>query len=70
MRGQPVIIKTIYQKEEGLMEENKRKEIEARLIQLFAQHDRNKNEDQPTKSMPSGIKAIRRRKGKPDLYIS
>lgn len=58
------------QKEERLMEESKRKEIEARLFQLLAQNDQNKNENQPTKSIPSGVKAIRRRKGKPDLYIS
>ena len=57
-------------KEEKFMEESKRKEIEARLVQLFAQNYQNKEENQPTKSIPSGVKAIRRRKGKPDLYIS
>ena len=58
------------QKEEGLMEENKRKEIEERLLQLFAQNDQNKNENQPTKNISSDVKVIRRRKGKPDLHIS
>ena len=52
------------------MEESKRKEIEARLIQLLAENDQQKNENQPKKSIPSGVKAIRRRKGKPDLHIS
>ena len=51
------------------MEEKKRKEIEARLIQLLAENDQQKNENQPKKSIPSGVKAIRRRKGKPDLHI-
>jgi len=52
------------------MDESKRKEIEARLFQLFAQNDQNKNEIQPTRSISSGVKVIRRRKGKPDLHIS
>ena len=51
------------------MEEKKRKEIEARLAQLFAQNEQKKNENQPNKSIPSGVKVIRRRKGKPDLHI-
>ncbi|MGP8331912.1 MAG: hypothetical protein ACT6FB_06195 [Methanosarcinaceae archaeon] len=57
-------------KEEGLMEENKRKKIEARLFQLFAQNEQNKNENQLIKNIYSDVKVIRRRKGKPDLHIS
>ena len=52
------------------MEENKRKIIEARLFQLFAQNDQDKNENQLTKNLSSSVKVIRRRKGKPDLHIS
>jgi len=65
-----VIKKQSTQKEEGLMEENKRKEIEAKLFQLFAQNDQDKNKNQPTKNISSDVKVIRRRKGKPDLHIS
>ena len=62
--------KQTTQKEERLMEENKRKIIEARLFQLFAQNDQDKNENQLTKNISSDVKVIRRRKGKPDLHIS
>jgi len=62
--------KQTTQKEERLMEENKRKIIEARLFQLFAQNDQDKNENQLTKNLSSSVKVIRRRKGKPDLHIS
>ena len=62
--------KQTTQKEERLMEENKRKIIEERLFQLFAQNDQDKNENQLTKKISSSVKVIRRRKGKPDLHIS
>ncbi len=65
-----VLRKTIHPKKEGLMEENKRKKIEARLFQLFTQNDQNKNENQLTKNISSDVRVIRRRKGKPDLHIS
>ena len=52
------------------MEESKRKKIEARLFQLFAQNDQDKNENQLTQNISNGVKVIRRRKGKPDLHIS
>ncbi len=52
------------------MEESKRKKIEARLFQLFAQNDQDKNKNQLTKNISSSVKVIRRRKGKPDLNIS
>jgi len=67
--GNRLLEKQSTQKEERLMEEKKRKEIEARLAQLFAQNEENKNENQADKSIPSGVKVIRRRKGKPDLHI-
>ena len=68
--GNRLLEKQSTQKEEGLMEESKRKKIEARLFQLFAQNDQNKNENQPTKKISSDVKVIRRRKGKADLHIS
>ena len=52
------------------MEENKRKIIEERLFRLFAQNDPEKNEDQRTRNISTGVRVIRRRKGKPDLHIS
>jgi hypothetical protein len=68
--GNRLLEKQSTQKEEGLMEESKRKEIEARLFQLFAQNDQDKNKKQLTQNISSGVKVIRRRKGKPDLHIS
>ena len=55
--------------EERLMEVAKRKEIENRLYQLLLQTDQTKNKKLPAKPSPSSIRVIRRRKGKPDLYI-
>jgi hypothetical protein len=54
------------------MEEAKRKEIEAKLQQLFAQNDQMniRNSKTPTKNTISGARIIRRRKGKPDLLIT
>ncbi len=52
------------------MEENKRKKIEARLHQLFAQAEADKKEHVPTLNPFSGAQVIRRRKGKPDRNIS
>ncbi|MFH0729589.1 MAG: hypothetical protein V2B19_25020 [Pseudomonadota bacterium] len=54
------------------MEESKRKEIEAKLQQLFAQNDQMniRNSKIPAKSTVSGARIIRRRKGKPDLLIT
>ena len=68
--GSRLLEKQTTQKEERLMEENKRKIIEERLFQLFAQNDQDKNENQLTKNISSSVKVIRRRKGKPDLHIS
>jgi hypothetical protein len=68
--GNRLLEKQSTQKEEGLMEESKLKKIEARLFQLFAQKDQDKNKNQLTKNISSDVKVIRRRKGKPDLHIS
>jgi hypothetical protein len=52
------------------MNENKRKEIEAKLNQLFSKTIiEPKNTFFDTKA-PSVVKVIRRRKGKPDLQVT
>ena len=56
--------------QERLMDENKRKQIEAKLVQLFTQTDRDQNPGAPTRTSPQVIKVIRRRKGKPDLQVA
>ena len=68
--GNRLLEKQSTQKEEGLMEESKLKQIEAKLCQLFAQNDQDKNKNQLTRNISSDVKVIRRRKGKPDLHIS
>jgi hypothetical protein len=52
------------------MEEEKRKQLEAKLNLLFAQIDQNKDSDNPEKKEVHGIRLIRRRKGNPDKHIS
>ena len=52
------------------MDENKRKKIEAKLFQLFTQPDPNPNSGSPTKTKPTVVKVIRRRKGKPDFQVA
>ena len=52
------------------MDEAKRKEIEAKLCQLFAQIDRTQNEESPSIRISTGARVIRRRKGEPDMHIS
>ena len=52
------------------MNENKRKKIEARLLQLFSQTDGQRNVDSPAPKRPTVVKVIRRRKGKPDLQVA
>jgi len=52
------------------MDENKRKQIEAKLIQLFSQTDASQQTDSYKKSSPPVVKVIRRRKGKPDLQVA
>ena len=51
------------------MEEAKLKKIEERLYQLFAKADETRNEKPSVKRTSNGVRVIRRRKGKPDLYI-
>ena len=52
------------------MDENKRKKIEAQLLQLFTQTDRKENSGTQTKTTPTVVKVIRRRKGKRDLQVA
>ena len=52
------------------MDQEKIKEIEAKLHQLFAQDDQAREKKSPTKNTATGVRVIRRRKGKPDLHIS
>jgi hypothetical protein len=52
------------------MDENKRKKIEAKLLQLFTQTDQNQDNPLQSKSTPTVVKIIRRRKGKPDLQVA
>ena len=52
------------------MNENKRKQIEAKLLQLFNQIDNQSNIGTATPSKPAVVKVIRRRKGKPDLQVA
>ena len=52
------------------MEEAKRKELEAKLYQLFSQSNQNKDERQPVKTITGNVKVIRRRKGQPDFHIA
>jgi hypothetical protein len=55
---------------ECVMDQEKIKEIEAKLHQLLTQEDQNRDKKAPTKSSISGVRVIRRRKGKPDFHIS
>ena len=52
------------------MDENKRKQIEAKLLQLFNQTDSQPNGNAPAPKRPAIVKVIRRRKGKPDLQVA
>lgn len=52
------------------MDENKRKKIEAKLLQLFTQKDQDQNSASHTATKPTIVKVIRRRKGKPDLQVA
>lgn len=52
------------------MEEEKRKQLEAKLNQMFAQIDQTKSSDNPEKKEVHGIRLIRRRKGNPDKHFS
>ena len=52
------------------MEEQKRKMLEAKLIQLFAQHEQPQDSEMVVSRKSSGIRLIRRRKGNPDKHIA
>lgn len=52
------------------MDEKKRKEIEAKLLQLFTQTDPGPKRDNRNRSNPPVVKVIRRRKGKPDMKVA
>jgi hypothetical protein len=52
------------------MDENKRKKIEAKLLQLFTQTDHKDNSGTYAKTTPTVVTVIRRRKGKPDLQVA
>jgi hypothetical protein len=65
-----LILKLSKHRNQGFMEEEKRKQLEAKLNQLFAQIDQTKGSDNPEKKEVHGIRLIRRRKGNPDKHIS
>ena len=52
------------------MDEAKKRMIEARLCELFAQAERVGLVNSPAKSRSCGTRVIRRRKGKPDVHIA
>ena len=52
------------------MDENKRKQIEAKLTQLFTQISQDQGAAAAGKTTPAVVKVIRRRKGKPDLQVA
>ena len=52
------------------MEEEKRKQLEAKLNMMFAQIDQAKSPENPEKKEVQSIRLIRRRKGSPDKQIS
>lgn len=52
------------------MEEEKRKQLEAKLNLMFAQIEQAKSSDNQEKKEVHGTRLIRRRKGNPDKHIS
>lgn len=52
------------------MDEAKKRMIEAKLCELFAQAERVGQEFSPAKSISCGTRVIRRRKGNPDVHIA
>ncbi|BBO67632.1 hypothetical protein DSCA_15620 [Desulfosarcina alkanivorans] len=52
------------------MDENKKKQIEAKLFQLFTQTDKRHDAGSHIQTTPTVVKVIRRRKGKPDLQVA
>lgn len=70
MRGTAGLNESTYNKEEGLMEETKLKQIEAKLFRLLAQFSQESKQTPPAQKTAGGVRVIRRRKGKPDVHIS
>lgn len=52
------------------MNEAKKRMIEAKLCELFAQAEQVGLENSSAKSISCGTRVIRRRKGKPDVHIA
>ena len=52
-----------------IVEEGKRKEIEAKLRQMIALQEQSQQEKRPAKNTPPGTRVIRRRKDSPDKHI-
>lgn len=52
------------------MDEAKKRQLEAKLRQMFLNASQPQEEDQPTPNKPRNIRVIRRRKGEPDMQIA
>ena len=52
------------------MDESKKKQLEAKLRQMFLIASQTPEESRPTPCKPRGIRVIRRRKGEPDMQIA
>ncbi len=52
------------------MDEAKKKQLEAKLRQMFLKASQPEDEGRPTPCKPRGIRVIRRRKGEPDTQIA
>jgi hypothetical protein len=52
------------------MDEAKKKQLEAKLRQMFLNATQPQEEDRPTPCKPRNIRVIRRRKGEPDMQIA
>ena len=51
------------------MKESQRKKIEEKLKRMIDLQIQSRKENKPTKNIPPGTRAIRRRKGSPDKHI-
>jgi hypothetical protein len=52
------------------MDEAKKKQLEAKLRQMFLNANQTREEDRATLDKPRVIRVIRRRKGQPDTQIA
>jgi len=52
------------------MDEAKKKQLEAKLRQMFLNASQPQEEDRPTPRKSRNIRVIRRRKGEPDMQIA